>query len=101
MRGYSNIFRLHRLLNVDGAFHGVDDAAELDKGTVTHELEDAPAMLAHQGHQDIVAARPQLRHRARIILLHEAAVADDVGGKNGGETALRPFLGHFGRLLSM
>ena len=98
--GYACVLRLHRLLQVDGAFHGVDDAGELDKDAVAHDLEDAPALLRDQWHQDIVTARPQQRHRAGLILLHEPAVADHVGGKNRGEAALDAFFGHSGRLLS-
>jgi hypothetical protein len=32
--------------------------------------------------------------------LHEAAVADDIRGKDGGEAALGAFFGHQGRRLS-
>ena len=38
--------------------------------------------------------------RTGLIHLHEAAVADHIGGQNGGKTALGAFFGHPGRLLS-
>ena len=100
LRGRLGILRVHCFLNVDSAFHGVDDAGELDEDAVTHKLEDTPAMLRNRWHQDIVAARPQQRHRARFILLHEAAVANHVGGKDGCETALSALFGHQGCLHS-
>ncbi len=98
--GHARVLRLHRLLQVDGAFHGVDDAGVLDKDAIAHDLEDSPAMLRDQWHQDIVPARPQQRHRSGFILLHEPAVADHVGGKNGGETALGAFFSHVAGILS-
>ena len=92
--------RLHRFLQVDGTLHGVDDAGELDQDAVAHDLEDPSALPCDQWHQDILATRPQQRHRSGLILLHEPAVADHVGGKNGGETALDAFFSHVVRISS-
>jgi hypothetical protein len=57
-------------------------------------------MLRDQWHQYIVAARPEARHGPCLILLHEAAIADDIGGENCRKTALSAYFGHSERLLS-
>ena len=45
-----------------------------------------------------MAPRLEGRQRARLIVLHETAVADHVGGEDGGEAALDAFFGHKMRL---
>jgi len=51
-------------------------------------------MPCDQWHQHIVPPRPQQRHRAGLIALHEPAVADHISGKNSGEAAVNAILGH-------
>src|SRR5262249_39382181 len=70
------------------------------EGAIAHELKEAPAMLRDRRHQDLAAARAQPRHGAGLITLYQPAVADHIGGENGGETALRAFFGHLSRLVS-
>ena len=45
-----------RLLDVDGAAHRVDRAAELDQHAVAHQLDDAPAVLGDSGSNSPCAA---------------------------------------------
>jgi hypothetical protein len=77
----------HAVLEVERAVHGVDSAAERDQHAVAGHLEDAAVMLGHQRLQHLLAPLLQRRQRAGLVLLHEAAVADHVGGENGGKTA--------------
>ncbi len=74
------------------------------------------AMSRPTKQQRIVNARPfepmlcerllALRHRlkrnqgAGLVVLHEAAVADYIGGQNGSKATLDAFFGHPGRRLS-
>ena len=51
-------------------------------------------MVRHQRHQDRPAALLQCCKRARLALLNEAAITDDVGGDNGGKPPLDAFFGH-------
>ena len=77
----------HPALQVDGARHRVDDAAELGQKAVAHQLEDAAVVLLDRRLEQLPAVRSEPLKRAGFVLLHEAAVADDVGGENGGEPA--------------
>jgi ribulose kinase len=57
-------------------------------------------MAGDDGLQDALAARLECRQRTGLVGLHHAAVADDVSGKNGGESALGAFFGHARRSFS-
>src|SRR5262245_54873298 len=86
--------RRHLILQLDRARHGIDSTRELYEHAVAHKLDDAAVMLGHQRLND---ARPPLlqgAQSARLVRLHEATVADHVGGKYGGQAALDAFSGH-------
>ena len=51
----------HRVLNFDGAAHGVDHAAELDDGAVAGALDDAPMMDRDRRIDQVAAQCPQPR----------------------------------------
>ena len=91
--------RRHALLQFDRAGDRVDRTGELDQHAVAHDLDDAAVMLGDQRIQDALTPLLQRRQRARLVLLHQSAVADHVGGKDGGEAALDAFFGHVARLL--
>src|SRR6516164_7701769 len=57
---------------------------------VAHDLHDTAAMHRHQGIEDGLPPLLQRRQCARLVLLHEPAVANPVGGK----ATLGPFFGH-------
>jgi len=76
------------LLQLDGALNGIDRAGEFNQHPVAHDFHDAPFMERDQGIEDAPSAIPQCGKRARLILLDEPAVADDVGGQDCGELAL-------------
>ena len=44
--------------------------------------------------EDLRAPTFEPRQRAGLVSLHQAAVPDHIGGKDGGETPLGPFFGH-------
>ena len=77
----------HRPLYQDGTFDRIDDAAELRQQAIAHQLEDAAAVLGDLRLEQLLAVRPQAVERPRFVLLHEAAVADHVGGEDGREPA--------------
>ncbi len=52
------------VLHLDGAAHGVDNAAELDKNAVSGALDDAPVMRGDGG-VDHIAAQPRSRDKVR------------------------------------
>lgn len=72
----------------DGAVDGVDRAGELYQEPVAHGLDDAPSFCAHQRLDRLGAQRHDGGHGADLVEPHEAAVADDVGRKDGGELPL-------------
>ncbi len=88
--------RGHALLQFDRALHGVDGAGELHQHAIAHHLDDAALVLCYQRLEDALAPLPQRRQRAGLVLLHEPAVTDHIGGKDGGEAALSTFSGHAG-----
>ena len=51
----------HRVLNLDGAAHGVDNAAELDERPVAGALHDAPVVHGDGGVDQIATQRAQPR----------------------------------------
>ncbi len=77
------------VLDHDRAAHGVHGARELDQGAVAHELNDAPAVLADRGLEELPVQGLEARQCALLVGTHEAAVADDIGGQDGGQSALQ------------
>jgi hypothetical protein len=49
--------------------------------------------------EDIRSTRLKGGQRTGLVQLHQAAIADHVGGQNGGKTALGAFFGHLGQWL--
>ncbi len=80
-----------RVLDLDRAAHGVDDAAELDQGAVARALHDAAVVKRDRGIDQIAAQRPQPRQRALLIRTGEPAEPDPVGGQDRRQL---PLLGH-------
>ena len=70
------------VLHLDGAAHGVDDAAELDEAAVAGALDDAPMMRVDGGVDQIAAQPPQPRQRAILVRPRKPAVADDIRDQN-------------------
>ena len=86
-RGKSALASAMPLLQFDRAVHRIDRAGELDQHAVAHQLDDAAAMLGDQRVQDPCGDAPSSRRACRPRPLHEPAVADHVGGEDGGEPA--------------
>ncbi len=86
----------HRVLHLGGAFDGVDGAAELHQQRVADFLEDTAAMAGDERLEHVLPPRLQRRKRARLVELHEPAVADDVGRQDRRQTTLNGFFGHWG-----
>jgi hypothetical protein len=84
------LLRGDALLHRDGAGHGVDHRAELDDGTVTHELDEAALVLGQQRIDHLAAQRPDRSQRAGLVPLDERGVADHVGGHDCRQSPLRP-----------
>jgi hypothetical protein len=84
----------HAALNGNRAFHGIDHAAELGPEPVPCQLEDAPFVFFDLGLEQFRAVRPEPHERIRLILLHEARVADHIGSEDGREMTLGAFLDH-------
>ena len=83
--GHARVAFEHAVLHLDGAAHRVDHTAELDERAVAGALDHA-SMMHDDGRVDEVAAQcPQPRERAFLVRAGEPAVADHVGGEDGGE----------------
>ncbi|MEI9888514.1 MAG: hypothetical protein WDN08_18840 [Rhizomicrobium sp.] len=79
---------LGRRLDRQGAFDGGDHAGEFHQGAVAHQLEQPPAMDRDLRIEDAGPVRLQPLQRAGLVGLHQAAIADDVGGQDRGQFAL-------------
>jgi hypothetical protein len=51
-------------------------------------------MRGNQWQEDASAPRLKGGQRTGFIRLHQSAIANHIGGKNGGKTALSTFFGH-------
>ncbi|MCS4094049.1 hypothetical protein FHT76_005749 [Rhizobium sp. BK176] len=78
----------HAVLHLDGAAHGIDNAAEFNQRSVSGALDDT-AVVHGDGWIDEVAAQcPQPCKGAIFVLAGEPAVSDYVRGQNCGELAV-------------
>ena len=70
------------VLNLDGAAHGIDHAAELDKNAVAGSLDNAPAIRGDGGIDQIAAQPPEPRQGAILVRSREPAIADYIGDQD-------------------
>src|SRR6185312_16801812 len=64
--------------------HGFDDAGKFREDAVAGRAHEAPAALPDELADRFAMARERGEGR-RLVGRHEAAVADDIGGENGGQ----------------
>jgi hypothetical protein len=76
----------HHLLERDRAFDGGDDGGKLKQQAVSSRLDDAAAKACHNRSRRRAMLADRSR-RARLILAHEARVADNVGDEDRCEPA--------------
>jgi hypothetical protein len=76
----------HQFLDRDRAFDGGDDGGKLEQEPVAGRLDDAAAETRYHRPRRLamLADRPR---GPRLVLAHEARVADDIDGEDGGEAA--------------
>src|SRR5262249_24962709 len=74
--------------------HGIDDAAKLDQEAVPGSLNDAAAVLGDHGIQEFVVMGIEPRQRTLLVGSHQAAVASDVAGEDGGKPTFYTTFGH-------
>src|SRR5262249_15558468 len=79
----------HPCLDLAGTLDRADHALELDQQPVARGLDDAPAMPGDRRIDQLQAMGLEPRQRARLVYLHEPAVADHIGGKNRNELTFR------------
>jgi hypothetical protein len=68
-------------LDLGGAAHRFDRAAELGEDSVTSGIEDAATMQLHQFPEDFLVG-PKCLQRALFVLCHQTAVRRDVCGED-------------------
>ncbi len=92
--GKTRIALSHSALHDRRALDCLDDASELCEQSVAHQLEDAALMLGNLRLDQLFAIRAQAFESPRLILFHEPAIADHIGGQDGSKAALGAFLHH-------
>src|SRR5262249_53289219 len=86
--GLTGIVRGKLVLGVDRCAHSLDDAREFSEQPVAPGV-DHPAAMAGDEARHGVAVLLQGGKRTFLVGLHQARIALHVGGKDGGELALR------------
>ena len=76
----------HQLLDRDRAFDGGDDGGEFQQQPVAHRLDDAPPQPRHDRPRRLAMLSHRER-RPRLVLAHQAGIADDIDGHDRGEVA--------------
>src|SRR5271166_1773892 len=76
----------HLLLHQNRAFDRRDDGRKFQQDPIAHRLDEPPAESANDRRR-CLAMFPDRPRRPRLVLAHEARVADDVGGEDRGEAA--------------
>ena len=76
----------HHGLDRDRAFDRCDNRGKLQQHAIAHRLDEPAAERPYDRRRRLapLADRPR---RPRLVLAHEARVADDVGGEDRGEAA--------------
>ena len=92
--GQVGIAPAHRVLDRQAIADCVHRAGEFDQHAVAHDLDDPAAVAGDHRLEQLGPNGLHARDRAGFIGLDHAAVADHVGGQNGRQPALDPFLGH-------
>src|SRR4030095_3149179 len=77
----------HFALEEDRARDSIAHAPESGREAVAHQLEDAAVMTGDFRPEKLPAVSAQPFERGRLVLFHESAVADHIGGKDGGQSA--------------
>jgi hypothetical protein len=75
-------------LQADRALDGIDDAAELGKQPIAHQLENAAVVPRNLRLEQFLSARHQPPMRARLVTLHQGGVADHIGSEDSGELSV-------------
>src|SRR6266446_6379691 len=91
---------VHRLLQIHRAGNCVDGAGKLYQHAIPHQLDDAAMMFGNCWLKNLSTPGFERSQGAGLVMLHEAAVADYVGGQNGGKATLNALFGHMTRLPS-
>jgi hypothetical protein len=78
----------HAVLHLDGAAHGVDNAAKLDDASVAGALHYATVMDTDGRGDQIAPERPKPCQRTFLVAAREPAEADHVSGKDSGKLTL-------------
>ena len=77
-------------MDLHGAPHRVDHAAELDNAAVASALDDAAMMDGDRRIDEIATETPQARQGAILVRRGESAVADNVGDQDCSKLARFP-----------
>ena len=74
----------HSTLHSDRADHRLNDAGELDQDAIAGQFDDPAMLCCDLGLDQFRLVLLKALQGADIISPHQAAVADDVGGEDGG-----------------
>ena len=87
MLGYGLIARGHHAVDLDRAFGGTDDAGKFGEDAIAGGVDD-PTSVPGDQRQDHALMRLEVAHDGGLVFMHEPAVAGDIGGEDGSESAV-------------
>jgi hypothetical protein len=61
---------------------------------IAHQLDDSARVSSHQWLKDLPSPGLEGRQRPGLIFRYHPALADHIGGKDGGKATLGAFFGH-------
>ena len=85
--GYIGIAVDHRPLHFDRAARRIDNAREFHEHAVAGGLDDAPAVLADLGIDELTAMRLEALECTLLIAAHQPRIPGHIGGKDRRQTA--------------
>jgi hypothetical protein len=75
-------------LNIDGAAHDIDNAAELDQQPIPHGFDQPAVMFYDPRREDLLHVGLKTCARSFFIDVPEVAIAGDIGNQYSSEPAL-------------
>ncbi|MGH6916018.1 MAG: hypothetical protein ACREH3_20190, partial [Geminicoccales bacterium] len=90
--GHARVAADHALLNLDRARHRVTYTRELDERAIAHQFDQTTPVIGNLRFDEFPPVGLEDIQRARLVLAHEPAVADDIGSQNRCQPALQTTL---------
>ena len=86
---------------IGGTFHRINNTAEVHQDAIAYRLDDTVVVLRRHRLDQFLTMGSRRGKRASLVLAHQARIADNMGGQNGGKPAMHPQFAHWTLLAGM